>query len=557
MRLQKKVNFITVKNSIRGIRATGRLARAENPRPETSRASFCVVAFLILCSFLPFVSCGNKASEGEFAITDHETRFLITVEGRERDGILHVPSSYDGTKSVSLLYALHGGNQSGENFSGMGFDRKADELGFIVVYPNGIGRRWDSGNDAAFFVALTKALETRYAIDPHRVYATGHSAGAIEAYELASIVPGLFAGIAPVAGTVIDGSMMGDEVPTSVLAIHARDDPEVPFGGVWDWGISPFDKSVALWRRVNGGKAGKGAPVPDWVPIPEKARTGRGEVFFSAHGVTGTIWTGEGADTASLVYDAGGHTWPARATEYIMDFFYNHPARDARVEIDSKDLPIAVRAGEPLTLRANADPGEAIEKITFFANDQPIGVATKKPYRISWKPLTVGLNRLRAEATTKRGDTVKTTFDCFTLAAAPSSAVGAGQSAASVIVPVSCRSSSNEAADIEAPCAIDRDFFTRWSSDWTDDEWLSLDLGAPHKVSGVTIFWEIAWAKEYAIELSTDGKTWQRAVRVNSGASGVESLQFAPTRARFVRFHGITRGTEWGYSFWEILVHGE
>lgn len=541
MRLQKKE-----------IRATGRLTRADSPP-----SLFILGVFLILCSFPQLVSCAPETSEGELVITDHDTRFRIMAQGRERDGLLHVPSSYDGAKPFSLLYALHGGNQSGEDFSGMGFDRIADELGFIVVYPNGIGRRWDSGNDAAFFVALTKALEKRYAIDPARVYATGHSAGAIEAYELASIVPGLFAGIAPVAGTVIDGSMMGDEVPTSVLAIHARDDPEVPFGGVWDWGISPFDESVALWRRVNGGKSGKGASVPDWVPIPGKARTGDGEVFFSAHGVTGTIWHGDGADTASLVYDAGGHVWPARATEYIMDFFYNHPAREARVELDSRALPIAVRAGDPLTLSANAGPEGAIQNVTFFANDEPIGVATTKPYRISWKPRTVGLNRLRAEATTTRGVTVKTTFDAFTLAAAPSSAGGTGLSAASIIPPVSCRSSSNEAADIEAPCAIDRNFFTRWSSGWTDDEWLALDLGAPHLVSGVTIFWEIAWAKEYAIELSTDGKTWQRAARVNSGAVGVESVQFKPTRARFVRFHGLMRGTDWGYSFWEIIVHGE
>ena len=240
-----------------------------------------------------------------------------------------------------------------------------------------------------------------------------------------------------------------------------------------------------------------------------------------------------------------------------MDFFYNHPPRPARVEIDAESLPIAVRAGDPMRLRATVTPADAVERVTFFANDQPIGEAARSPYEISWKPQTVGLNLLRAEALTKTGETVKTTFERFTLAAAPSAKGGKGQSAASIITPLSCRSSSNEAADIEAPCAIDRDFFTRWSSDWTDDEWLVLDLGAPRAVSGVTIFWEIAWGKEYAIELSADARTWQRAAYVGEGAGGVESLPFKPTRARYVRFRGIHRGTEWGYSFWEILVHGE
>jgi poly(3-hydroxybutyrate) depolymerase len=504
-----------------------------------------------------FLSCRRPVPEGTLVISDHETRFRITVAGIEREGFLHVPVNHTGAERLSLMYALHGANQSGESFSGMGFNRLADELGFIVVYPNGIGRRWDSSNDLAFFIELTKALEGRYAIDPRRIYATGISAGAIEDYELASLAPGLFAAIAPVAGTAIEGSMTGSEVPTSVLAVHARDDPEVPFSGVREWGIPPFAETVARWRRVNGGPAGTGVPPPDWVPIPERARTGRGETFLSAHGVTGTLWRGSGADTATLVFDSGGHVWPARASEYIADFFYNHPARGARVELDAESLPNAVRAGDPLTLRARCSPESAIEKVAFFANDLPVGEATRAPFAVSWKPQTVGLNRLRAEARTKAGETVRTTFESFTLAAAPSAPGVKGQSAASLITPVSCRSSSNEAADIEAPCAIDRDFFTRWSSDWTDDEWLTLDLGAPRKVSGVTIFWEIAWGAEYAIELSVDGTSWQRAAYVREGSGGVESLPFAPTRARYVRFRGIKRGTEWGYSFWELLVHGE
>ena len=515
------------------------------------------LAALLLALATVLSSCGAPLAEGELVVTDHDTKFRFMIGGRERDGLMHVPASYDGTKPYSLVYALHGGNQDAAFFSGMGFNRLADRLDFIVVYPNGIGRRWDSGNDVALFTGLTKALGEKYAIDPRRVYATGHSAGAIEVYELASLAPGLFAAIAPVAGTVLGGSLTGDETPTSLLAIHAKDDPEVPFEGVDNWGITAFDGSIDIWRRINGGPTGKGAPLPDWLPMPEAARARGGETFLRAHGVTGTLWKGDGADTAALVQDSGGHVWPARATEFVMDFFYNHPARAARVEIDAESLPIAVRAGDPITLRAVASPETAIGTVTFFANDKPIGEATRYPYEIAWKPETVGLNNLRAEAVTKEGEKVKTTFERFTLASPPSKEAARGQSASSIITPLSCRSSSAEAADIEAPRAIDRDFFTRWSSGWTDDEWLVVDLGAPRAVSGVTIFWEIAWGKEYAIELSLDGKKWQRAVYEREGEGGVECHPFETTRARFVRFRGIKRGTEWGYSFWEFLVHGE
>ncbi len=527
------------------------------PSKNVTAPARSALAALLLALAAVLSSCGSALAEGELVVTDHDSKFRFMVGGRERDGLMHLPASYDGTKPCSLLFALHGGNQDAAFFSGMGFNRLADRLDFIVVYPNGIGRRWDSGNDVALFLGLTKALAERYAIDPRRVYATGHSAGAIEVYELASLAPGLFAAIAPVAGTVIAGSLTGDEVPTSVLAIHAKDDPEVPFSGVDNWGITPFSGSIDVWRRINGGASGKGAPFPDWLPVPERAREGGGTTFLRAHGVTGTLWAGEGVDTAAIVQDAGGHVWPARATEFVMDFFYNHPARPARVEIDAGALPIAVRAQDPITLRAVASPEAVIEKVTFFANDTTVGEATRYPYEISWKPVTVGLNNLRAEAVTKTGETVKSTFERFTLASAPSREGMRGQSAASIIAPLSCRSSSNEAADIEAPCAIDRDFFTRWSSGWTDDEWLVVDLGSPRAVSGVTIFWEIAWGREYAIELSVDGKAWQREVSVSEGEGGVECHPFEATRARYVRFRGIKRGTEWGYSFWEFLVHGD
>jgi hypothetical protein len=46
-------------------------------------------------------------------------------------------------------------------------------------------------------------------------------------------------------------------------------------------------------------------------------------------------------------------------------------------------------------------------------------------------------------------------------------------------------------------------------------------------------------------------------VRKLDGKGGVESYAFPLTKARYVRFSGGKRGTEWGYSFWEIFVHGE
>ncbi len=104
--------------------------------------------------------------------------------------------------------------------------------------------------------------------------------------------------------------------------------------------------------------------------------------------------------------------------------------------------------------------------------------------------------------------------------------------------------------------AVDGDRATRWASDWSDDQWLRLDLGAVRTVDRVTLDWERAYAKSYRIELSTDGTTWRTAWSTDAGDGGLDTAAFAPAAARYVRFHGTARATQWGYSLNEVSVHG-
>lgn len=103
--------------------------------------------------------------------------------------------------------------------------------------------------------------------------------------------------------------------------------------------------------------------------------------------------------------------------------------------------------------------------------------------------------------------------------------------------------------------AVDGDFSTRWGSDRTDDQWFQVDLGAPATVSGVTMHWEVAYGKSYAIQVSDDGTTWRDVYSTTNGSGGIEAIDFTPTTTRFVRLRGIQRGTQYGYSLWEFQVH--
>lgn len=103
--------------------------------------------------------------------------------------------------------------------------------------------------------------------------------------------------------------------------------------------------------------------------------------------------------------------------------------------------------------------------------------------------------------------------------------------------------------------AVDGDSGTRWASDWSDDQWLQIDLGATHMVGRVTLDWERAYGKSYRIQLSTDGQNWRTAWSTVSGDGGLDTARFTGTPARHVRVQGLARGTQWGYSLHEVGVH--
>ncbi|MGW0821307.1 discoidin domain-containing protein [Streptomyces sp. NPDC002845] len=103
--------------------------------------------------------------------------------------------------------------------------------------------------------------------------------------------------------------------------------------------------------------------------------------------------------------------------------------------------------------------------------------------------------------------------------------------------------------------AVDGDSGTRWASDWKDDEWLRLDLGSTSLVKRVTLDWERAYGKSYRIELSTDGTNWGTVWSTTTGDGGLDTARFSGTPARYLRIHGLARGTQWGYSLYEVGVY--
>ncbi len=115
--------------------------------------------------------------------------------------------------------------------------------------------------------------------------------------------------------------------------------------------------------------------------------------------------------------------------------------------------------------------------------------------------------------------------------------------------------SSVESASFPPANATDGNTGTRWSSAFSDPQWLKVDLGATHAISQVVLNWEAAYARAFQIQTSGDGTTWTTIYSTTTGTGGVQTLPVSGT-GRYVRMYGTQRATQYGYSLWEFGVFG-
>ncbi|MBD5785429.1 discoidin domain-containing protein [Cellulosimicrobium terreum] len=114
---------------------------------------------------------------------------------------------------------------------------------------------------------------------------------------------------------------------------------------------------------------------------------------------------------------------------------------------------------------------------------------------------------------------------------------------------------SSVQGDYAASRAVDGNLDTRWSSEFSDGQWLQVDLGQASTLTSVALTWEGAYGKGFRVESSDDGSTWRTLRTVTDGTGGKQVLDVDGT-GRYVRVLGTQRGTGYGYSLWELQVFG-
>ncbi|SDO21970.1 galactose-binding domain-containing protein [Actinacidiphila guanduensis] len=114
---------------------------------------------------------------------------------------------------------------------------------------------------------------------------------------------------------------------------------------------------------------------------------------------------------------------------------------------------------------------------------------------------------------------------------------------------------TGDGAPFPAGNATDGKWDTRWASEWSDPQWLQVDLGQVTAIRHVQLGWEAAYGKAYQVQVSTDGSSWTTVYATSSGAGGVETLDVSGS-GRYVRVNMTQRGTAYGYSLYEFGVYG-
>ncbi len=252
----------------------------------------------------------------------------LVVNGQVRRYRLHIPPTYKPDNAMPLVVNLHGlASNAAEQEQVSQMSAKADQIGFIVVYPEGLGnpQTWHIGSraeadaDLQFIRDLIVHLQTRLNIASDHIYATGISNGAQMSNRLGCEMADVFAAIAPVSGGYPPFQGCRPAHPVAVVAFHGTDDQILPYEGQGRI-LLPVREWAMAWAARNGCD-----------PMPA--------VTFQQGEVTGETWGRCQKDAEVVLYtiQGRGHSWPGsnmppeittqdiNATDVIWEFFASHP----------------------------------------------------------------------------------------------------------------------------------------------------------------------------------------------------------------------------------------
>ncbi|WP_320778427.1 beta-N-acetylglucosaminidase domain-containing protein [Streptomyces sp. CRN 30] len=238
------------------------------------------------------------------------------------------------------------------------------------------------------------------------------------------------------------------------------------------------------------------------------------------------------------------HLVPWYADEPAVSLELTNPETDVELG-GERTVTARLTSGRPtdvparLTARAPAGIKVKVPSRTTV----PRGTAVDVPVKVT-VPAGTPSGTYEVEVALGAGETRTLTVRAFPRTAGDDLARGAAAT-----------SSADETPDFPATAAGDGDAGTRWSSPAEDGAWWQTELPRPVRLGQVVLHWQDAYAAEYRVQVSADGRTWRTAAAVRHGGGGREAIRMDERDVRFVRVQGVERATEYGYSLWSVEAY--
>lgn len=197
---------------------------------------------------------------------------------------------------------------------------------------------------------------------------------------------------------------------------------------------------------------------------------------------------------------------------------------------------------KPCVIEAYAvDRDGIVSQVSFYADGHLIGTDNAPPYTFTWLSPPRGYHNIKAEAVDDKtektaSNTVRVCVGLVDFAKGRSVVASSGKSLEN---------------------AVDGNYYTTWSSEKSNDEWIYVDLGGVHEIDQVNLLW--GWkihARDYSIDVTTSepqkAENW-KTIYSQTGCAyqawkATYRIRFTATPARYVRMHAKKRagGQTWG-----------
>lgn len=259
----------------------------------------------------------------------------VKVGTSTRKTLTYVPKNVE--KSPALVISLHGMNQDPEYQQNQTqWNALADTEGFIVTYPLGNNRMWDTSGmgDVKFVEAVMKDMELKHHVDKNRIYLSGFSMGSWLGYHCLETLGDKIAAFGPVSGVDIGKQPRANRM-VPIMHIHGTADDVFKYTGDphhMAGGYPSIEEYVKKWAAYEGCDTSNPQvirPYPAGSTGPKATRT----IYNNVN---------DDVEVNLIAIDGKGH-WHSNdpngvnSTQELWNFFKRHQLNQHPVPVENRN----------------------------------------------------------------------------------------------------------------------------------------------------------------------------------------------------------------------------